>query len=167
MYALATPPVPRPAKEFTVVEPSGKQITLASLKGKVVMVQFLFTYCPHCQRVSGTLTKLAKDLGPLGFQPIGVAFDDKVTAQKVTEYIQQYNVGFPVGYSPRDPVVNFLGISVMERMAVPQLVIIDRQGSIRAQTDPMPTPQLQNEDYLRKFIGDLLKEKPAAKAAAK
>ena len=55
--AQAAAPVPRPAKEFTVATPQGQQILLSSLKGKVVVVQFLFTWCPHCQAFSKVLTQ--------------------------------------------------------------------------------------------------------------
>jgi hypothetical protein len=42
-------------------------------------------------------------------------------------------------------------------------VIVDKKGMIRAQSDPLGTEELSSEAYLRKFIGDLLKEGPAAK----
>ena len=59
--AFAAMPVPRPSKEFTFVEPDGKQVLLSSLKGKVVVIQFLYTTCPHCQALSRELTKLSAE----------------------------------------------------------------------------------------------------------
>src|SRR5512140_2716143 len=56
--ANAAAPVPRPAKEFTIAPPQGPQILISSLKGKVAVVQFLFTWCPHCQAFSKVLTQL-------------------------------------------------------------------------------------------------------------
>ena len=49
LTAQAAAPVPGPAKEFTVATPQGQQILISSLKGKVVVIQFLFTWCPHCR----------------------------------------------------------------------------------------------------------------------
>lgn len=47
----AAGPVPRPTKEFTIILPSGQQKLLSSYRtGKVVMIAFMFTTCPHCQR---------------------------------------------------------------------------------------------------------------------
>jgi thiol-disulfide isomerase/thioredoxin len=160
------PPVPRPAKELVVVEPSGKKTLLTSLKGKVVVIQFLYTTCPHCQHFSQVLTKLSADLAPKGVQMLGLAFDDPPgapqgtppTAAMVGNYVKQFNVGFPVGIAARDTIMSYLGISVMDRFVVPQVMIIDRKGTIRAQSDFMGTEQLQDETYLRKFIGDLLKD---------
>jgi peroxiredoxin len=156
--ALAAPPVPRPAKEFTFVEPSGKQSLLTGYKGKVVLIQFLFTTCPHCQAYSRVLTKISADLAPRGLQVLGVAFDDNASGPLAASYVKRFEVGFPVAYAPRDTVLSFLGFSVMDRIAVPQVAIIDRKGVIRAQSEPLGTPQLQNDAYLRTFLDGLLKE---------
>ena len=163
---LAIPPVPRASKEFSFVEPSGKQTLLSSLKGKVVIVQFLFTWCPHCQAFSKLLTGMQKDFTPKGVQFFGVAFDDNIAPAMAAAYQQKYEVGMPVAYAPRDMVLSYLGVSVMERMAVPQIVIIDKEGRIRAQSQPLGSAELQNEANLRKWFTELSAEKPGAPAGA-
>ena len=164
--ALAIPPVPRPAKDFTVVEPSGKQTKISSLKGKVVMIEFLFTTCPHCQNTSRVFTKLQKELGSKGLAVLGVAFND-TNPQNTANFVQQFEVGYPVGTATQDAVLGILGISVMERWAVPQVMIIDRKGMVRAQSEVGTSPQLSDETYLRKFLGDLLKEGATSTTGAK
>src|SRR5260370_37067569 len=94
----AKPPVPRPARELSIVEANNKVTLLTSLKGKVVYVQFLYTTCPHCQALSGVLTKLSKDLGPQGFQALGVAFDHNATANTAVNYVRHVGVRFPAGF---------------------------------------------------------------------
>ena len=42
---VARPPVPRPAKEMTIETPSGKLALPRSYRGKVVLMQFLYTTC--------------------------------------------------------------------------------------------------------------------------
>jgi thiol-disulfide isomerase/thioredoxin len=156
--ALAAPTVPRPAKELDCAEPSGAHHLLSSYKGKVVVVQFLFTTCPHCQAFSrDVLTKLQKDYGPRGFQALGIAFDEADNA-KVKAYVSAYNVGFPVGPAGRDTVLSFLSFSVMDRLVVPQIAVIDKKGTIVAQTEANPDgpAKLQNEAYLRGLVESLL-----------
>src|SRR6266853_4538471 len=131
--AIAVLPTPRRSPEFLIVEPSGKHTLLSSFKGNVVLIEFLMTNCPHCQRTSRTIAKLHQELGPRGFQPIGIAFEPKVTARMVTGFAQQFGVSYPVGYSSPEAVDSYLGRLLMERLMVPQIVIIDRQGVIRAQ----------------------------------
>lgn len=156
--AWAIPPVPRPAKEFTFVMPTGQQSLLSGLKGKVVIIQFLFTWCQHCQAFSGKLTQLQKEFAAKGVEFRGVAFDDNVQPLSASSYVQKYGVGFPVGYAQRDMVLSFLGLSVMERLAVPQIVVIDKKGNIRAQSQPMGSSELQDETNLRKLFTDLIAE---------
>jgi len=169
----AAAPVPRPTKEFTITLPSGKQNLLSSYRGKVVMTAFMFTTCPHCQALSKVITKLQGELGPRGFQALGVAFNDEVNTpnaaangQVTASFVNQFEVGFPVGYAPRNSVLSYLGVSEIESWVVPQVVIIDRKGVIRAQSAARGTAELQTETYLRKYLGDLLSEGAAAKPAA-
>jgi peroxiredoxin len=172
-FALqAAAPVPRPSKEFTIILPSGKQTLLSSYRGKVVMAAFMFTTCPHCQALSKIITKLQGELGPRGFQALGVAFNDEVNtpnaaanAQVTGNFVNQFEVGFPVGYAPRESVLSYLGVSSIDSWVVPQVAIIDRKGVIRAQSASRGTADLQTESYLRKYLGDLLDEGGAKSAA--
>lgn len=162
VLAGSAPPVIRPTPDFTVTEPSGKQITFSSLRGKVVVAAFMFTTCPHCQAESQMLTKIVKDLGPRGLQVVGVAFNDNALVL-VPGFVEQFNVGFPVGSSDRTAVLNYLGISEMVRWVVPQVVVIDRKGNIRAQSQAATgDPNLQNEAYMRDLLDTLLKEPAGA-----
>jgi peroxiredoxin len=155
--ALAMPPVPRKAPEFTIVEPSGKQTLLSSYKGKVVCIEFLYTTCPHCQATSKVFSKLQNELGPRGVQFIGIAFNDN--ASMLTDgFVRQYGVTYPVGYSNSDAVLSYLGISVMDRWVVPQVVVIDRKGMIRAQSPSTGDENLQNEFSLKQLLEGLIKE---------
>jgi len=164
-------PVPRPTKEFTIVLPSGKQSLLSSYRGKVVMLAFMFTTCPHCQALSKIITKLQGELGPKGFQALGATFNDEVNtansatnAQITGNFVKEFNIGFPVGYAAQESVMSYLGLSDVERWVVPQVVIIDRKGVIRAQSASQGTADLQTEAYLRKYLGELLSA-PASNSA--
>lgn len=152
----AASPVPRPAKDFRCPDATGKQISVAALKGKVLVVQFLSTTCQHCQAFSRMLTGLQAQYGPKGFQAVGVAFNE-ATADMVKNYVKLTGASFPVGYAPREDVLAYLGISVMDRLMVPQILIIDRQGQVRAQSAPSGSPELQDEANLRRIIDGLLK----------
>jgi len=164
-------PVPRPSKEFTITLTSGKQTLLSSYRGKVVMMACMFTTCPHCQALSKIITKLQGELGPRGFQAVGVAFNDEVNtpnnaanAQVTANFVNEFGVGFPMGYAPRPSVMSYLGLSDVERWVVPQVVIIDRKGVVRAQSAAQGTADLQTETYLRKYLGELLDEGGAKSA---
>ena len=159
---VATAPVPRKSPEFTFVEPSGKQTSLSNFQGKVVVMEFLLINCPHCMRVAQMITKLHKELGPRGFQPVGIAFDNDIGGKNVTAYAQRLGITFPIGYSSSVAVDGYLGRDATERLQVPQIVVIDRKGVIRAQSRPVRELNLEDENYLRNLIDTLLKESTPA-----
>jgi peroxiredoxin len=117
----------------------------------------LWTNCPHCQRASRTITKLHQELGARGFRPIGVAIDNAVTDRMVTEFATQFGVTYPVGHSTSAAVDSYLGRSPAERLMLPQIVVIDREGVIRAQSGAMGDPKLEDENYLRTLLENLLR----------
>jgi thiol-disulfide isomerase/thioredoxin len=162
--ALAMGPVPRPAPNLDFVDANGKHIMLSSYRGKVVVIQFLLTTCPHCQAMSSTvLSKMQAELGPRGFQALGVAYnaaeDPKVpAAQVVRDYASKYASDFPVGYADHGPIIAFLGDSVLDRLGFPQVVVVDKKGVIRAQSEPQGTAALQDQQYLTMLVENLLKE---------
>jgi peroxiredoxin len=163
--AYATPPVPRKSPEFTITEPSGKQILLSSLRGKIVVMPFMFTTCPHCQREAQMLTTLQKEFAARGVVMVGTVFND-ANAAMAAQFVKEFNIGFPVGYATRDQVVSYLGLSVLDRWVVPQVAILDKKGNIVAQSAATGTPELQDETYLRNFLDKLVKESATTSKAA-
>ncbi len=163
--AFATPPVPRKSPEFTVTDPSGKQILLSSLRGKIVVMPFMFTTCPHCQREAQMLTTLQKEFAGRGVVMLGTVFNDANGAM-AAQFVKEFNIGFPVGYATRDQVVSYLGLSVLDRWVVPEVAIIDKKGNIVAQSAPTGTPELQDETYLRNFLDKLVKASATSSSGA-
>ena len=152
------PKVLRKSPEFVVKFTDGHQMLLSSLKGKVVALLMVHTTCPHCQHTSQVFTQLYKEYGPRGFQPVDAAFNTMANMY-VNDFVKNFNIGYPVGYSTPEEVMAYLNFNVMERYSVPQIVWIDRQGNIRSQTRPSEEdPKYYQEAYWRGMIETLLKE---------
>jgi peroxiredoxin len=158
-------PVPRKAPDLSFLEPSGKVISLSSFKGKVVALEFFFIRSMHCVRVAQTLNKLNDDLGPRGFQPLAVAFSAPgadADGATVLDFVEAYRLAFPAGYTKKEEVDRFLARDKADvSVNIPQVVIIDRAGVIRAQSGDRPgDPRLEDGDFLRTLLDGLLKEDP-------
>jgi thiol-disulfide isomerase/thioredoxin len=152
------PPVLRPSPEFVIKFVDGHQMLLSSLKGKVVALLMVHTTCPHCQHTSQVFTQLYKEYGPQGFQPVDAAFNTMANLY-VADFVKNFSIGYPVGYSTPEEVMAYLNYNIMERYTVPQIVWIDRKGNIRSQTQPAgDDPTLYQESYWRNMIETLLKE---------
>jgi peroxiredoxin len=150
------PPLPRPAPELTITEVSGKKTALSAYRGKVVVLALVHTNCVYCQALTLRLNKLQSELGPRGFQPLEIAWDDDAKAQ-IPDFVKKFSVKFPVGYSAWPPLMGFMGFSIMDRPVTPLVVVMDRKGTIRAQTPSEGDGNLQNEGKLRALIEGLLK----------
>ena len=161
--ALASAPLSRKSPEYTIFEPSGKTMLLSNFKGKVVVLEFFFVASQHCLRVAETLNRL---------QSIGVAFDppNSPTAgpQFVTYLVNHLKLTYPVGYSAKEDVDTYLGRTRNEILNIPQVVVIDRSGVIRATSGGRGgDPTLEDESSLRNLIESLLKEGETVGSARK
>ena len=122
------------------------------------------------------LPGVQKEFASRGVVMLGTVFND-ASGPLATQFVKEFNIGFPVGWATRDAVTSYLGLSVMDRWVVPQVAIIDKKGTIVAQSLAAGSPELQDEAYIRNFLEKLLKEgaapaktssaAPAAKSAAK
>lgn len=160
--ALPTASVTRKSPELTVSVPAGKTTLLSSYKGKVVVVEFFFIASEHCMHVAQVLNKLNRDLGPRGFQPIGIVFDPPkvpTSGEKVIPSLVDYfKLTYPVGFASKADVDAYLGRTGSDLLAIPQMVVIDRAGMIRATTGDRTNPKLEDENSLRTMIDGLLNE---------
>ena len=156
----------RKAPELAFTIPGQGERLLSQYRGKVVALEFILTTCPHCQASSHELTKYQQEMGKRGLQVIDLAInalDDMrkpaEAEQMVAAFRQNFQVGFPVGYVPRAQMLSFLGFSPVDRMVVPQLVLIDRKGFIHYQTSAISGPDwdaVAKEPALREHLEELL-----------
>lgn len=163
--ALFAQQVPRPAGEFAISMSNGGQTLVSQYSGKVVLLMFMFTTCPHCQHTTQLLNPIAKEYAPRGVQIVAAAFNDGA-GQLVPGFIAQYQPAFPVGYSTRDPVNEYLQHAPGKPTYVPELVFIDRNRVIRAQIGGSDDFFKDQEKNIRAMLDTLLKEPVAAKKSS-
>jgi thiol-disulfide isomerase/thioredoxin len=148
-------PAIRKAPEVAFTVPSDGQKLLSQYRGKVIALEFIFTTCPHCQAASHVMSRMQNDYASRGFQAIDIAFNEN-SDLLVSNFIKDQQTQFPVGWTTRDQVLAFLGISAVDRFVVPQLVLIDRDGMIHYQTPPLGDEESYKEETIRKRVELLL-----------
>jgi peroxiredoxin len=170
-FAMSSPTLPRRSPELAIDEPSGKTTLLSSFKGKVVVLEFLFVRSQHCARVAQVLNQLQQEFGPRGLQSIGIAFDAPNAAVTGGEYltamVESLRLTYPVGYAQRAAVDTYLGRAGSDMLSIPQIVVIDRTGTIRAATGGQTDPSLEDINALRILLEPLLKESAAPNSKSK
>lgn len=113
-----------PAPTFAVSLLDGREVTLESLKGKVVLVSFWATWCPYCRHEMPSMDEFYQDYRNKGFEILALSIDDE--PDKVQAFMKETGYHFPVGMS--DPLISqaFGGVS-----QVPMSFVIDTEGRIR------------------------------------
>lgn len=174
----ADAPGARKAPELVFHLPGEGQKLLSQYRGKVVAIEFILTTCPHCQAAAKVNSKFYTDYAAKGFQMLDLAINaydsggtDETAPGLVQAFASTYGANFPVGWVNRDHMLAFMNFSIMDRMVVPQIVLIDRKGFIQYQTPAGSGPEwekVMSEPALRAHIEELLAApKPVHVASAK
>ena len=114
-----------PAPEFTLQSRDGEQVSLASLKGKVVMVNFWATWCVPCRQEMPHLQALYERYNSLGFELLAVNVE-KDNADGARKWLEETPVTFPVLFDPNNQVTKLYKVQTM-----PSTVLVARDGTMR------------------------------------
>jgi peroxiredoxin len=149
--------LPRLAPQQIIHFTGGKTAKVSDYTGKVVLVAFILTGCPHCQHTVSLLNPLQTELGKRGFQAIGLAVNQDAP-DRLAEFYQKFNPTFPVGYCPNTDLPVFLQLTPGKRPLAPLLALIDRKGVIRFETDGSDAAFFDDHegDHLREQVLKLL-----------
>ncbi|MBI2514360.1 MAG: TlpA family protein disulfide reductase [Opitutae bacterium] len=127
-------PVVGKAPDFKLTTIDGKEITAASLKGKVVVVDFWATWCGPCVAEIPGYIELQKKYAKDGLVIVGVSVD-RGGAAKVKQFAEKNGMNYLVAMGDDGA----LGEAFGGFDAIPTTFLIDRDGNIRHQkTGSMP-----------------------------
>ena len=110
--------------QFTVLQTNGQAVSLASLRGKVVLVNFWATWCPYCRHEMPAMEKFYADYHAQGFEILALSIDDDPA--KVISFMREEKYHFPTAMSNASLDSTFGSVS-----KVPTSYLIDKQGRIR------------------------------------
>jgi len=123
MQEQASPLVGKPASDFQLRDLSGTKRSLASLKGKVVLLDFWATWCGPCRRELPTIAKLHKELGPKGLAVVCVNVGEPLAT--VSAFLKKNGYTMPVWLDAASEVSQAYSAS-----SIPTLVVIDKAGNV-------------------------------------
>lgn len=125
--APAAPPKSDSALSFKAY--GGRDIAIEDYKGKVVMVLFFSTDCPHCQNTARILAPIYREYQAKGVEFLGVAVNPSA-AQNLPAFVSQYAVEFPVGVGTSMQWSSFAKFSVTKRAYVPHVLFVGKDGKV-------------------------------------
>ncbi len=113
----------KPAPAFVAKGLDGKAISLASYKGKIVLLDFWATWCPPCRADAPALEKLHQQHQDLAIIGISVS-EERATVEK---FLREYPRGYPVALTTENELSR-----PYQAGPLPLYLVIDREGKLTA-----------------------------------
>jgi thiol-disulfide isomerase/thioredoxin len=136
---------PAAAPVFDAVDLDGHQLSSASFRGKVVLINFWATWCPPCRAEIPDLIKL-QDKYRDRVQIIGVS-EDEAPAETVKKFVADHDINYPVVMTTPQIEKLFPGIG-----ALPTSFVIDRDSRVVQKHVGMLTARV-TESEMRHLAG--------------
>jgi protein SCO1/2 len=141
--------------DFSLTERSGSAVSLAELRGKIWIADFIYTTCTDtCPLQTATLAKLQQEYGgKLGVQLVSISVDpERDTPEVLTQYAEKYQADARRWYfltGPRDRIMELIqqgfhlavmsappdGVATGAIPHSPRFVLVDKQARIRGYYD--------------------------------
>jgi peroxiredoxin len=134
--ALGSPHIGELAPDFELVDQSGAHVRLSELRGSVVVLAFVASFCPFSAAAQPNLARLAEHYAPAGVHVLAIDVGENV--QSFNAYVARMKLPFPVLHDP-DAAVSLRftptnanpGVKDRTQVIVTSNLVIDRQGRIR------------------------------------
>ena len=122
---VKSPQIGRPAARFTLTTFAGTPISLESLRGRVVVVNFWASWCvPACYEEAPVLQQAWRDYQGRGLTLVGINIQDK--DEEARKFMEQFGFTFPNAMDIGGKVAVDYGV-----YGVPETFFIDKKGRIR------------------------------------
>ena len=136
---------PDAAPEFKLDALDGRPLSLATVRGKVVLLNFWATWCGPCRAEIPDLIALQEKYRDQ-LQIIGLTVDDDDVSM-VKQVVAEEHVNYPVAMSSPEVRIQYGGIS-----ALPTLFVLDAQGRVVQKHEGLRDPNLY-ETEIRALLG--------------
>jgi peroxiredoxin len=115
--------VGKKAPDFTLKDINDKPVSLSSLKGNVVLVNFWATWCPPCRGEMPSLNKLYRDNRNKGLIVVAVSTDRSTSSVK--DFLDKNPVDFPVLMDTGNKAARQFKV-----FSLPTTFLLDRNGAV-------------------------------------
>ena len=102
---------------------TGKTVTLSSLQGQPVILDFFASWCPSCRAEAPRLQEFWKAYEETGLTLLGVALNDHV--EGLRDLKDEFLLSYPMGLDETGEIAALYRVG-----SIPTFVLIDREGRV-------------------------------------
>jgi peroxiredoxin len=124
----------KPAPAFTLVDLSGKKVSLADFKGHPVVVNFWATWCGPCQLEMPWFQAMAVKYKPQGLVVLGLSQDEGTAKEKIAASATKLGVSYTILLPDENVAKAYGGVDYL-----PETFYVDAKGRVVEQTAGAPT----------------------------
>jgi peroxiredoxin len=133
------PSVGQPAPDFRLTLLDGSTLSLADLRGQVVVLNIWASWCPPCTEELPALQSVWTSYQDADVVLVGAAYQEN--EKDVRAAVESYGLTYPIGLDTNDRIASTYGIT-----GVPETFIIDAEGRIAyVHIGPITVDQLTQE----------------------
>ena len=131
---VVKPAVNKPAPDFTLKTPDGKDLALSSLQGHVVLVDFWASWCRPCRASIPHLKEIYTKYHPAGLEILSVSLDDRAHINAWKQAMSQEQMPWPqVVDTFTDEDETYGQVSRMYGIqSIPFVLLVDKEGKLLA-----------------------------------
>ena len=123
MAAFVRKATPAPLPDITFQDASGQEVTLASLKGRTVLLNLWATWCQPCREEMPALNRLQQSLGGDAFEVVALSLDRK-GYEASRKFLDEVKAGAVKLYA--DPTAK-QGLA-LKLVGMPTTILINKDG---------------------------------------
>ena len=122
-FVFAPHPAPKPLPDLQFEDGQGHRLTLASFRGKSILLNIWATWCPPCRKEMPTLDRLQSTLGSSRFEVVALSIDQD-GSRVVPQFFKELDLkALRVYLDQTGEAATRLGA-----VGVPTTLFIDREG---------------------------------------
>lgn len=115
-----------PVPAYSAASLAGDSVSLAALRGKVVLLNVWATWCHPCRDEIPELQALHERYASRGLELVGISVDTESADDAIRAFMRDFRMTYPVWRDPAERISAQFHI-----VGVPATFLIDREGVLR------------------------------------
>lgn len=136
LHGFSAPETGGKAPDFSLKDLKGAAVKLSDLRGKVVLLSFSATWCPHCRTAVPKLKEIAARYKDKEFVLLSIFIQE--SGKKVSSFAAKYDIAYSILLDEDGAIAKAYGVR-----GIPSKTIVGKDGMIVCRDCREAEPELE------------------------